>query len=1059
VVQEPEILTVLFTDLVGSTSMLSALGDDAADEVRRSHFSILRRAIAEHRGSEVKSVGDGLMVAFTSAREAVSCAAEMQQAVSAQKDCLELRVGIDAGEPIHDRGDLYGMPVVVARRLCDAASGGQVLVSDVVRMLSERRLEMALEAVGPMRLKGVDEPVLAHAVRWRAAAPKPALPAFVARAADRPFVARTAELGRLRQAWEAARGGEGRFVALAGEPGIGKTSLAANFARNARADGATVLVGRCHPEALVPYEPFVEALRQLPREALRERARVLSRLMAELDHGDAPTFAPDDPAQRHVLFDAVAGALSDAAARRPLVLVLDDLHWGDQPTLLLLRHVARSNDAVPLLVLATYRTTEVTATQRVVDALTDIGREISVERLTVRGLDDRDVANLIAALDGRRSSAVLASAMHRDTAGNPLFVDQLLRHLGDTGVLVERSGELTLEGAESRLGVPDTVSDLVARRLSALAPGTVGALHAAAVIGRSFDDGLVAAACEDDEQITLDSLDAAGAAGLIEEVAPGRHTFVHALVREAIYERIGSIRRARLHRRLAVTLASAPDADPAELAHHYLAGGDRANGVASSIAAAQRALAQLAYEDAAVHYQRALAAVGDTDPERRCDLLLALADARAREGATSAAKRSYREAAGIAEARGMPEHLARAALGYGGRLLWEVSRDDPDLVPLLERALDAIGEDDSPLRVRLLARLGGGPLRDDHDPTRRRAIAREALAAARRLGDAPTLTYGLAGYIAAHHSPDGTVEQAELSTELIDIALRAGDLERAIEAYEHRAAARTELGDIAGANADVDAMAVLAADLRQAPQDWFVAERRAVRALHEGRLADAEALVADALRIGRDAMQWSAAVTHVLQLVVLRRLQGRLAEVEPAARAAAEEYATSYPLCRCAHLHVLAELGRVDEARAGLDALAPHGFAALDFDETWLAAVAFLAEAAYALGEPDHAATLYERLAPYADRVALSTPEISVGCVSRYLGLLAAACGRAEAAGAHFEDAVAYDTRTGARPYVALALENHAALTGDHDLLARAIEAYRALGMDELAQRAARLLR
>src|SRR5215207_1383282 len=152
--------------------MLSALGDDAADEVRRSHFSILRRAIDEHRGSEVKSVGDGLMVAFASARDAVSCAAEMQQAVSAQEDRLELRVGIDAGEPIHDGGDLYGMPVVVARRLCDAASGGQVLVSDVVRMLSERRLELPLDTIGPLRLKGIDKPVVAHAVRWHAAAPK-----------------------------------------------------------------------------------------------------------------------------------------------------------------------------------------------------------------------------------------------------------------------------------------------------------------------------------------------------------------------------------------------------------------------------------------------------------------------------------------------------------------------------------------------------------------------------------------------------------------------------------------------------------------------------------------------------------------------------------------------------------------------------------------------------------------------------------------------------------------------------------------------------------------------
>jgi class 3 adenylate cyclase/DNA-binding SARP family transcriptional activator len=1318
VVQEPEVLTVLFTDLVGSTSMLSALGDDAADEVRRSHFSILRRAIDEHRGSEVKSVGDGLMVAFASAREAVSCAAEMQQAVSAQEDRLELRVGIDAGEPIHDGGDLYGMPVVVARRLCDAASGGQVLVSDVVRMLSERRLELPLDTIGPLLLKGIDKPVVAHAVRWHAAAPKvrlcgvlsvehggerlderlpsrqarmlfallvlersrpmprhaiadalwpdlaprsrdssiralltgvrrvfgadsvegresvrlvlpagasvdvedavaalaqaeaalargdhekalrparraadltadellagmsapwiderraeveqlfvhaleldaqaslqsgrpqeaeraarrvlerapyresahgllmqalaargnlaeatlaydrlrtllrdglgtvpapsvvalhdrllagdastaaappptaaaptdgaAALPAVLARAADRPFVARTEELGKVRAAWEAARRGEGRLVVLLGEPGIGKTTLAARFAREAHSQGAIVVLGRCHSEALVPYEPFVELLRQLPEQVLREHADALARVMPELaPSSPTPVASADDPSARYLLFDAVWRALAAAVRDVPLLIVLEDLHWAEPPTLLLLRHVARAAEQASMLLMLSYRTTEVPGTERVVRSLTDLARELPVERVTLDGLGDDEVAEMIGALEGRRPSPVLGSAMRRDTAGNPLFVAQLLRHLEDKRVLVERNGELSLAARDEALGVPESAKELVGERLSALAPEIVASLRTAAVIGRAFGHELVAAVDERPGVAVLDALEQGQAAGLVEEVAAGRHAFVHALVREAIYDQAGAARRSAVHLRVAETLEASGAADPAELAHHFLAAGDRTRGLEYSVASARRALDQLAYEDAAAHYDNALAALGDADPERRCDLLLALGDARAREGATPAAKRSYREAADIAEARGLPEHLARAALGYGGRLLWEVSRDDPDLAGLLERALDRIGHDDSPLRVRLLARLGGGPLRDDHDPTRRRAIAREALEAARRLGDAPTITYGLAGYIAAHHSPEHTAQQTELATELIELALQAGDVERAIEAHEHRAAARTELGDIAGANADVDAMARLAADLRQAPQDWFVAERRAVRALHEGRLADAEALVADARRIGQDAMQWSAAVTHVLQLVVLRRLQGRLAGVEPAARAAAEEYATSYPLCRCAHLHVLAELGRSDEARAGLNALAPHGFDALDFDETWLAAVAFLGETAYALGEAGHAATLYEQLAPYADRVALSTPEISVGSVSRYLGLLAAASGRTEAAGAHFDDAIAYDTRTGARPYVALALENHAVLAGDRELLAQAIDAYAALGMDVLAERASRLL-
>ncbi|MET0513128.1 MAG: AAA family ATPase [Thermoleophilaceae bacterium] len=1306
--QASDVLTILFTDMVGSTALLSTLGDDAADELRREHFSVLRSAITAHKGREVKNVGDGLMVAFSSAREAVACAAAMQMAASAQSGGLELRVGIDAGEPIHENGDLFGTPVVVARRLCDSAAGGQVLVSDVVRMLSGRRLSVPLEELGPMQLKGLDEPVVAHAVCWRRAAPRirvcgelavehegarlderlpsrqaralfallvlerghalgreaiadalwpgvaprsrdsslrallsgvrrvfgpdsvdgrgslrlvlpegttvdieeadaslaaaaallergdheaaaraarrtvaltsqellaglsapwiddrraaqreltlraleieahsalaagrpsdaeraarglveaapyresahalvmqalaaggnmaeatlaydrlrtllreelgttpaPAvvalhdrllaggaaelaggvapLPGPLARAAARPFVARADEVQRLRRSWAAARRGEARMALLAGEPGIGKTSLAAHLALEAHDEGGSVLLGRCHPEALVPYEPFVEALRQLPDSTLREDAAVLVRVMPELGAEEAPSPAgSDDQATRYLLFDAVARALNAAARQRPVLLVLDDLHWAESPTLLLLRHVMRAAEGVPLLIVATYRTTEAAGTEQVISSVASLGRDLPLERVALAGLADAEVGELIRALAGRPSSLPLGTAMRHDTAGNPLFVGQLLRHLDESGVLVERHGELTLM-AKERIGVPESARELVAARLSALKPETASALRVAAVIGRSFDHALVSAVEERSAVAVLDALEAGVACGLIEELDDARHTFVHALMREAIYDAAGAGRRAALHARVAAALEAGGRADPAELAHHFIAAGDRAKGVEYSVAGARRALDGLAFEDAVAHYVNALDALGEEDPPRRCDLLLALGDAHARAGETPAAKRAYREAAGLAEELALPDQLAEAAVGYGGRLIWEVSRDDPDVKALLERALVQIGEQDSPRRVRLLARLGGGPLRDDHDPTRRRAITAEGLDAARRLGDQATLAYALDGYISAHHSPDNTQRQVELAGELIDASLEARDVERAIEAYEHRAAGRLELGDVAGAATDVEAMAPLAAELRQPAQDWFVAERRAVQALHEGRLADAEVLSGEALRIGRGALSWSARVCNVLQLVVVRRLQGRLAEMEGAAREAAEEYASSYPVCKCAHIHVLAAVGDEAEARVALAALAPHGFGALDFDETWLGSIAFLAEAAYALGDAEHAQTLYERLLPYEDSLAVSTPEVAMASVPRYLGLLAAVSGREELAAEHFEAAVAVDTRIGARAFAALTLVDYAALAGDRDMAARAADACAELGMDVAAERAAAVSR
>ncbi|HEY2637938.1 MAG TPA: hypothetical protein VGI54_11145, partial [Solirubrobacteraceae bacterium] len=600
--------------------------------------------------------------------------------------------------------------------------------------------------------------------------------------------------------------------------------------------------------------------------------------------------------------------------------------------------------------------------------------------------------------------------------------------------------------------------ELVAARLSSLGPETVSALRVAAVIGRTFDPVLVAAVEERSVASVLDALAVAGTAGLIEESEEGRYAFIHAVVQEAIHDGLPAGRRATLHAGVAAALEAGGGADSAELARHFLAAGARAQAVEYSLLSGDRALAGLAYEDAAAHYGNALAALGAADQRRRCDLLLALGDARARAGDTAACRSAYREAAALADSLGLPDKLARAAIGYGGRIIWEVSRDDPDVGRLLEHALARVGDGNDELRVRLLARLGAGPLRDDHDPTRRRAITREALAAARRLGDPATLAYALDGYIAAYHSPDHTVEQVDLATELIELSLAAGDLERAMEAYEHRAAARLELGDTRGAAADVETMAPLAAELRQPTQRWVMAERRAMQAVHEGRLAEAETLIAEALHTGSEAMRWNARTSYVLQLAALRHLEGRLAELESELRAAAEGYATSYPLCRCAYAQVLAAAGRRDQARRLVGELVADDLAALKFDETWLGAVAFLAEAAHALGDAAAAARIFPRLAPYADRVAMSTPEVALAGVPRYLGLLAAAQGRAEEAAVHFTAAVAFDTRVGARAFAALTLVDHAELTGDASLAGQARTACTALDMHAAAERSAALL-
>jgi hypothetical protein len=401
------------------------------------------------------------------------------------------------------------------------------------------------------------------------------------------------------------------------------------------------------------------------------------------------------------------------------------------------------------------------------------------------------------------------------------------------------------------------------------------------------------------------------------------------------------------------------------------------------------------------------------------ELLLSIGDVRARAGNRAASKVAFREAAELAGEHGMTEQLGRAALGYGGRIIWDVSRDDPHLVHLLERALAAQGPEETPLRIRLLARLAGGPLRDaTAPPERRRELSREALLAARRLDDGATLAYALHGYILGHHSPDHTERQLELAAELVRVARDAGDAERVVEGLEEHLDAALELGDVAAAERDLEEMARVAAGLRQPSQEWLVAVYRAMFALLRGPSAEAGDLIERARGLGESAQSWNAAVAHRLQLYVLRSSEGRVAEVRDLVQASLRDFPT-YPIWRCVLAHVAAEMGDAEQARAMLATQLPR-------DEEWLAGTSLLADAAALLGDAERAAELHAQLLPYAQRLAVGAPEICIGAVARPLALLAATMGDRAGAERGFAEAVEIHERVGARLWLERTLRERA---------------------------------
>jgi class 3 adenylate cyclase len=687
--------TILFTDLVGSTELRGRLGEEAAEELRRRHDRLLADAVEQHDGRVVKGLGDGVMASFAGASDAVAAALAIQQAVDRLNRSgktpatLAVRVGLSAGDVTVEGDDAHGTPVIEASRLCAAADGGEILASEVVRLLAGPR-DFEFGDRGCLQLKGLSDPVPAWQVAWEPATastmPMPALLTEVGRI----FVGRSAEVERLRQLWKQAVAGERRIALLAGEPGVGKTRLAADVASRVHEEGGLVLAGRCDEDLGVPYQPFVEALRHFidhtPPEACRQQlgryGGELARLLPDLSER-APDLPPpltsDAETERYRLFDAVAAWLAAVSADEPVVLVLDDLQWAAKPTLLLLRHVLHFPEPLRLLVVATYRDTDIGRGHPLGELLADLRRDTGVDRLALSGLSVADVIGFLEVAGGHaqlnEENTALAVALHDETEGNPFFLREVLRHLAETGGIAEHDGRWSTTMDVDQLGIPEGVRDVVGRRLSRLSEIANRVLGHASVIGTEFDLALLAPVCELDEDALLAALEEAQAARLVAELpsAAPRYRFAHTLVRATLYEELSAGRRVRLHRRVAEAIESVYAGRLADhltaLAHHYgraaaPAGEIGAKAVGYALEAGRQALDQLAYDEAAAWYRRALDlldAGGTVTGPHRLDVLLALGQAQQRAGDPEH-RETLLAAARAAEQAGRTDVVVQAAL-------------------------------------------------------------------------------------------------------------------------------------------------------------------------------------------------------------------------------------------------------------------------------------------------------------------------------------------------------------------------------------------------------------
>jgi len=864
----------------------------------------------------------------------------------------------------------------------------------------------------------------------------PTLPPALARAAAPE--GRTGTLTRLEDVWHAVLGGDARVALVSGEAGIGKTTVAGALARRVHATGAAVLYGRCVEPALVPFQPWVEALEGLLADLPAGEAEhwltahdgALARLLPARSGQSAPEHGA--PA-RYLAFESVRGLIEQVAVARPVLLAVDDIHWIDADSAALLRHLAATLGQARVMVLVLAREQELQG--HGAELVAELRRVAPLVHEALQGLEDDAVAAVLA----RHGVHADAAPRYRlRTGGNPFFLGELLRDEQERG------------GAAA--GPPAGVRDVVERRLERLGPASRDVLAMAATVGPRFELRDLAAVGDWPPETLLDALDEAVAAGLAVRGTEDRYAFAHALVAETILAGLTASQRARLHLRLADALESAAAA-PGLVAAHLQAAGPLAPAdrvVRWSVAAAREATGALAHADAAAHLRGALGA-GPPAAERP-GLLIALGDAYDRCGEREAARATFAQAAALARDGDDPRLLARAALGFAG-LAVVVAAPDEELSRLLEEALERTPAGDLATRARLRARLAVGLYYADAAAAE--ALSEQAVAEARSSGDTGALAAALNARRVALWRPAHVHRRLEAVEEMLAAAEAAGDREALLQARNWRVVDLWELGRVDAVRAEIDAYERLAGDVGLPHYRWYAPLWRGVLAMVAARFDEGLAHTDEAEALGRRAADPNAPLHARLQREFVCNCRFRIEDVD-----------REHNLAEAARAPVaepwLAVVARVDARRGDRERAQPLLRRLIDagvaMDVNWLQAV-LLAEAAADLDDRDAAAFLHGRLEPLADRFAIIARGAGTyGSTELYLGRLAATLGRHDEAASRLRRAVAVNDEAGAGAYAAVAtlrLGEALARAGDaeaaRDALRDALGRADALGLPAVA--------
>jgi class 3 adenylate cyclase/tetratricopeptide (TPR) repeat protein len=1017
-------VTILVTDLVASTEQRACLGEEQAELLRRLHDRQLRSAVEAAGGRVVKSTGDGVLASFDGAADGLEAATAIQRTVARHnrrhpQQALTVRIGVSVGDVVVEDGDVFGAPVIEASRLCTAAAGGTILAADLVVLLARGRGGHRFEPAGELVLKGLPAPVAASLVvcedEARSSVPMP-VPLTVDTSV--PLVGRGVELGRLRDAWASAATSGRRAVLVAGEPGVGKTRLVKELAAEVHRAGAIVLLGRCDDAVRAPLRPVAEVVRHALQHRgegvltalVPEHRRVLERLVhAEQAAARAGSEAVVEAFEWHEAIDAFLAGLAQEA---PVLVVFDDLHWADPATVLLVRHLASEPSESEVLVVGTYRDTDLDRRHPLADTLADLRRASGTERVLLRGLDGVGTAALVAARAGGEAPEAFVAAIFEETEGNPFFVGEVLQHLAETGAVFRGSdGAWTTDRSLGELGIPEGVRETVGRRLGQLGAATNELLSVAAVVGREFDLDIVADAGDTAEAAALDALEPALRRGLLVEGEDlGRFEFSHALVRSTLLDELVMLRRVRLHQRIGASierLRADRLVDHADaLAYHFeqaAVAGEWDRAIRYHVLAADRASDADGLEG---HLGSALQlheSSGLEDPDRELDLVVRLAWALTQSEEPAQARSYIDRALRLALATQDPDRIAIALAPTGN--LNEYGTANQDLIGPVEELLAVLPDQDSQARamaLELRAFLGSTStlLRGDHQDNL--AVAETALAMAERIESPQVLARGLIALQSCLQSLSEPQRQLELLHRVEELEAFCMFPSRVADNRRLRAASvLAQLGDRVAYDR---AIAELHGDRATAPSAAAAAgvdHQAGAAALAEGRLDDARAHATAALE--RAPHNPNAVNAFHAKRWAIRLEQDR---IDPHALDGVAAM-MPFPWLEALAALVNAERGDLDAAAAALGRFAERDDLGIPFNAGQAATLRALAETTGHVGDASLARALAPYLAAYQGQILVAFNGIAWECAAdRALGQLALAQGDPDAAVAHLDAAL-----------------------------------------------------